>query len=144
MSSEKRVERFCHTARANSAGPLPTDAWPTYCGHAWLVGRAGADLEGHERLHVEQPEVLGVGLGPGVVDELRHRPGVGGAADAVDAGVEGAEAGLLLEVGGLVAHGARAAEHHELRGSLSASMRSAFTVRSEVVTVGKKCVPTDP
>ena len=30
MSSENRVERFCHIARANSLGPLPMDAWPTY------------------------------------------------------------------------------------------------------------------
>ena len=24
------MERFSHRARANSRGPLPTDAWPTY------------------------------------------------------------------------------------------------------------------
>ncbi len=84
-------------------------------GKARLVGRAGADLEGDKRLDVDEPQVRRVRVRPHLVDELCHRPGVRGAPDAVDAGVERLEAGLLLEVGRLVAHRARAAEDDEVR-----------------------------
>ena len=115
MSSENSVVRFCQMALASSTGPLAGGGRAHVLGQARLVGGARLDLEGHEALHVDHPQVGGMGVRPHLVDELRHRPCVGGAADAVDAGVEGLQAGLLLEVGGLVAHRARAAEDDEVR-----------------------------
>ena len=115
VSSEKRVERFCQIGLGQLDRTLAGGGRAHELREARLVGGPRLDLEGHEALDVHHPEVVGVRVRPHLVDELGHRPGVRRAADAVDAGVEGPEAGLLLEVGGLVAHRARAAEHDELR-----------------------------